>query len=123
MIKKAFLLLLIFLPGCATCGKIIDQDKISQIKQGTTTEQEVIQLLGNPYMKTLNSDGKTIMLYHYAKAQNRATNFIPVVNILAGGIDMKQQMLTVLIGKDGTVEQYTFNNAETPINSGLLNTK
>lgn len=112
---------LIMLTGCATVGKKVDQDKLGQIKEGVTSEQEVIRLLGNPYMKTLSSDGKTIMLYQYAKVKNRAANFIPVVNIFAGGMDMRQQMLTVLIGKNGKVDKYTMNDSNNAINSGLLN--
>jgi hypothetical protein len=41
---------------------------------------------------------------------------------LAGGMDMRQQMLTVLIGKDGKVEKYTMNDADSAVNYGLLNT-
>jgi outer membrane protein assembly factor BamE (lipoprotein component of BamABCDE complex) len=108
--------------GCATMGKRIDQDKVQQIKEGVTSEEEVIQLLGKPYMKTLSSDGKIIMMYQYTKVKNRIENFIPVVGLLAGGMDMRQQMLTILIDKNGKVEKYTFNDAESDINSGLLNT-
>ncbi len=122
---RAFIVLVaVFsLVGCATVGKPIDQNKTSQIKEGVTTEQEVISILGNPYMKTLSSDGKIIMLYQYTKVKNRASNFIPVVNIFSSGMDMQQQMLTVLINKDGKVEKYTMNDSNTAINSGLSNTK
>jgi len=113
---------LVFLSGCVTSGTKIDQNKVTQIKEGITTEQNVIQLLGNPYTKTLTSDGRTIMLYHYVKVKNRASNFIPVANLLVGGMDMQQQMLTVLIGQDGKVEKYTLNDSATPINSGMINT-
>jgi outer membrane protein assembly factor BamE (lipoprotein component of BamABCDE complex) len=116
------LLTLIFLIGCATSGRKIDPGKLSQIKEGITTEAEVVNSLGAPWMKTLGSDGKTTMLYQYTKVKNRAANFIPVAGLLAGGMDMRQQMLTVLIGKDGKVEKYTMNDADTLVNSGLLNT-
>lgn len=109
--------------GCATSGTKIDQSKITQIKEGVTTEQEVLQILGSPQTKTLSSDGKIIMLYLYTKVKNRASNFIPVVNLMTGGMDMQQQMLTVLIGKDGKVEKYTLNDSTSAINSGLLNTQ
>ena len=120
-----FVLILIsfILVGCATVGTKIDQDKLSQIKEGITTKQEVINLLGKPYMVTLTSDGKTMFMYQYVKASNRAVNFVPVVDLFAGGMDMNQQMLQVLIGKDDKVEKYIFNDNTTPINSGLLNQK
>jgi len=114
-------LIVLVLTGCASVGKKIEQNKVQQIKEGVTTEQEVIELLGKPFMKTLSSDGKVIMIYQYTKVKNRIENFIPVVGLLSGGMDMRQQMLTILIDKNGNVEQYTFNDAESEINSGLLN--
>ena len=124
--KCIFLLSLFYIfisSGCATTGKKIDQNKVSQIKEGITTEQDVISLLGTPFMKTLDSNGKVIMLYQYAKIKNRASNFIPIMNIFSSGMDMRQQMLTILIDKEGKVEKYTLNDANSEINSGLFNTK
>lgn len=121
MKKYIFFFIFFLISGCSTVGNKIEQEKVSQIKEGVTTEQEVINILGKPYMKTLNSDGKIIMLYQYTKVKNRASNFIPVVGLINGGMDMQQQMLTVLIGKDGKVDKYTLNDSATAINSGLLN--
>ena len=123
MRKILLILASVILVGCATVGTKIDQDKLSQIKEGVTTKQEVINLLGKPYMVTLTSDGKTMFMYQYVKASNRAVNFIPGVDLLAGGMDMSQQILQVLIGKDDKVEKYIFNDSNTPINLGLLNQK
>src|SRR3989338_1582008 len=109
-------LIALFMCGCATTGTRIETDKVQQIKEGITTEKEVIDILGSPWQKTLGSDGKTLMVYQYTKVKNRAQNFIPIVGLLAGGMDMDQQMLTVLIGKDGKVEKYTFNDSKSPIN-------
>ncbi|MDD4980245.1 MAG: outer membrane protein assembly factor BamE [Candidatus Omnitrophica bacterium] len=118
-----FIISVSILLGCASVGNKIEQDKVSQIKEGVTTGQEVVSLLGTPYMKTLDSNGKTIMLYQYTKVKNRASNFIPIVNIFGGGMDMRQQMLTILVDKEGKVEKYTLNDTNTEINSGLTNTK
>ena len=123
MRKILLILASVILVGCATVGTKIDQDKLSQIKEGVTTKQEVINLLGKPYMVTLTSDGKTMFMYQYVKASNRTANFIPGVNLLAGGMDMSQETLQVLIGKDDKVEKYIFNDSNTPINSGLMNQK
>jgi outer membrane protein assembly factor BamE (lipoprotein component of BamABCDE complex) len=122
--KNIFILLLaiVSMAGCATSGRAIDQNRVEQIKEGVTTEQEVIQLLGTPYMKTLDSNGKVIMLYQYTKVKNRASNFIPVVGLFNTKMDMQQKMLTVLVGKDGKVEKYTFNDSNSEIKAGLLNT-
>ena len=110
----------IVLAGCATSGTKIEQDQISKIKEGVTTEQEVTALLGSPFSKTLTSDGKTIMMYLYTKTQTKASTFIPVVGLFKGGMDMKQQTLSILIDQNGKVEKYTFNDADNEIKTGLL---
>ncbi len=121
---KKFLAVLICLVliGCATTGTRIELEKVKQIKEGITTQEEVIELMGKPFMQNLTSDGKIIMLYQYTKVKNRATNFIPVANILAGGMDMTQQTLQILIDKNGVVEKYIVTDTNSPINSGLFNT-
>lgn len=120
--RKKILFFCMFIVGCATVGKPIDQDQLSLIKEGVTTKQEVISLLGKPYMTNLISDGKIILMYQYVKASNRPQNFFPVIGLFAGGMDMSQQILQVLIGKDDKVEKFNFSDSKTPINYGLLNT-
>lgn len=122
VIKFLAVLICLVLIGCATTGTRIEQDKVKQIKEGITTQEEVIELMGKPFMQNLTSDGKIIMMYQYTKVKNRATNFIPVVNILAGGMDMKQQTFQILIDENGVVEKYIFTDTNSPINSGLFNT-
>ena len=122
-LNKNFILLMVLFAaaGCATVGTKIDLEKVKQIEKGVTSKQEVIDLLGKPSMVRLTSDGKTIMMYRYVKATNKATNFIPVVNVLAGGMEMSQQIVQVLLDENDIVEKYIFNDSENEINSGLLN--
>ena len=121
MKKILAVLICLGLIGCATTGTRIEQDKVKQIKEGIATQEEVIALMGKPFMQNITSDGKIIMMYQYTKVKNRATNFIPVVNILAGGMDMEQQIFQILIDENGVVEKYIFTDTNSPINSGLLN--
>lgn len=120
---KKFLLLVLCLGlvGCATSGKQIEQDKVSQIKEGVTTKEEVIALMGKPETHTLNGDGKELMMYMHLNMNTRASTYIPVVGLFTGGADMKQQSLQILIGNDGKVEKYIFTDSDSPINTGLLN--
>lgn len=97
-------------------------NKLSGIQKGITTEREVQGLFGVPQMKSLNSEGKIIMLYHFTKVKSNAANFVPVAGLLVGGMDMRVQTLSVLVDKEGKVENYTLNDSQTDINSGLLNT-
>ena len=121
MKKLLAVLLCLGLSGCATSGKPIAQDKVLQIKEGITTKQEVLALLGNPSSDTLNGDGKEILMYMYVNYKTRASTFIPVVGLMTGGGDMKQQSVQILIDKTGKVEKYILTDSQTPVNSGLLN--
>ena len=112
---------LVCLIGCATVGSKIDVNKLDQIKKGHTTKNEVIQLLGNPYFVNLTSDGKQILMYQYVKVKNKPANFVPVVGLLAGGMDMDQQILQILLDDNEVVEKFILSDSATEINSGLLN--
>lgn len=123
--KRLFMTIFIatFLIGCATIGTRIEQDKIEQIKEGVTTKEEVIALMGQPPIQTLTSDGETIMTYMFTKAKIRATSFIPVVGMFVSGADTEQAMFQIIINKDNVVEKYLFNKSKMPINTGILNTE
>jgi outer membrane protein assembly factor BamE (lipoprotein component of BamABCDE complex) len=120
--KRILVIAVLLFAGCATAGKEVASDKVSQIQKGVTTEADVLKLLGTPQTKTLSSDGKVIMLYQFTKVKTKPATLIPVVGLLAGGMDMRMQMLTILVGTDGKVENYTLNDSMTDVNSGLLNT-
>jgi outer membrane protein assembly factor BamE (lipoprotein component of BamABCDE complex) len=120
--KKCLIpLLLVFCFGCATYGKPLGMDKISQIKEGITTKQEVIGLLGNPNTDTLNGDGKELLMYIYTNYKTRPSTYIPVVGLMTGGGNMKQQSVQILVDKSGKVEKIISTDSSTLINSGLLN--
>ena len=86
--------------SCASTGKTIDQDKLSQIKEGVSTKEDVIKILGKPEMINLNSDSKQMMTYYHFNYKTRGSTFIPVVGLMTGGGNMKQEMLQVLIDKN-----------------------
>jgi outer membrane protein assembly factor BamE (lipoprotein component of BamABCDE complex) len=117
MYKSLFLL--IFLVGCATAGNKIGMDKISQIKEGVTTKQEIVGLFGNPNADTLNGDGKEILMYVYGKYRAKPSTYIPIIGLMAGGGNMEQQALQILIDKNGKVEKFIQTNGNTQINLGL----
>lgn len=117
------MVLVLGLAGCATSGRRMQTDRLTEIHEGITTEREVLALLGTPQTKTLDSSGNTLLLYYYTKAKTRASTMIPVVGLFTGGMDLENQMLTVLVNRDGLVEKYTLNDSTTPINTGILNTR
>jgi outer membrane protein assembly factor BamE (lipoprotein component of BamABCDE complex) len=97
----------IVLFGCATVGsKQITRDEIvSQIKEGESTQAEVRELLGEPSSVSFTDTEEEIWTYCYSRSVTRATTFIPVVNIFAGGSDVQNYTLTIRFTKEGVVKK------------------
>ena len=89
--------------GCASSGRKIDETKVDQIKRGITTKEEVLKLIGSPETITKDADGNVTFLYHYVYAQTKGSTFIPIVGMFAGGVDTKQQGVTVRFDPTGLV--------------------
>ena len=86
--------------GCASVGNNFDDSKVSQIKKGETTEAELIQIIGEPQNRTVNSEGRTVVTWTYAESQVRGESFIPYAGAFMGGHDTKSKSLTVTL-QDG----------------------
>ena len=96
---KRFLLvglLVSCLASCATVGKEISEQKVSQIKKGVTTEQTLVNEFGKPYAETVDSDGNKSLVWTYA----HATAFS------AG----QGKSLSVKLDKNGVVENYALSS-------------
>lgn len=62
--------------GCVSAGgskRITDANLVSQVKEGTTTKEEVRSLLGGPNKVNFDT-GDEIWTYNYCKTTLRATN-------------------------------------------------
>ncbi len=71
--KKLLFILVLLLAGCVstTSGVPVDKAQVAGFKKGITTEAEVVQALGNPSMRSSNSDGTTVLMYFYSQSQAR----------------------------------------------------
>ena len=108
----------LFLTGCATVGRKIDQSKVAQIKQGQTTRTQVIQLIGSPDQMTQMGNGTVMFQYVYVRASAKASNFVPVVNLFAGGMDMQNESVMVMFTND-VVSQIISTAGGNEINGGV----
>jgi outer membrane protein assembly factor BamE (lipoprotein component of BamABCDE complex) len=97
------------LMGCATrtdiAGSEFDTSKISEIKKGVTTSDELVSLLGTPGEKSVKTEDEVIWKYEWIKSTSRTTMGWTGPNVV---IDGYQKSLQVLI-KNGVVVNYTFN--------------
>jgi len=105
MKRTSLLLLCCALFGCATAGKEISQEQIQQFKQGETSKEQVIQVLGTPNHSATDSDGRTTLVYSYAKVKLNAATFIPVVGLFAGGAETKSSAVVFRFDKTGVLTE------------------
>lgn len=95
--------------GCVSVGHRIDQEAVSRIEKGVTTQGQVIGLLGSPDSITRDGSGKTIFVYSYARVEPTAASFIPVAGPLVGGSNVQHETCVVTFDSDGIVQNF-FNN-------------
>ena len=95
--------------GCASTrmGTEYNSSNVSQLKKGETTEQRVIQLIGEPYSRTRNSDGTVTLRYFYSPGET-VHAFSMITNpgmIQNAGRGTKQ--LIVILDANSKVESFT----------------
>lgn len=103
MMRKIFTLAAAFsLAACATqYGRPVTQGQLDQIKQGVTTENELIGSFGKPLAKSRNSDGTQVMSWGYAKV-----GFV--------GSSYSNQALSVILDSSGKVVSFTTTETANP---------
>ncbi|MDK9738872.1 outer membrane protein assembly factor BamE [Vibrio sp. D404a] len=121
MIKKASALLLtVMLTACASQGTKMDNETISKVEKGQTTEQQLITMLGEPTSTGFSSDGSKQLTYTYSSASSNPASFIPFVGFLFSGVDSETQVLYITLDKKGKVSDYTYSEQSTETKTGLL---
>lgn len=64
-----YISLITLLSACSTTGVRVDNQQLGMIKQGETTEQEVIQRLGKPTSITVTPE-RRVLVYAYTQNNN-----------------------------------------------------
>lgn len=112
-------LLALLFASCATVGTEMSQAQVSQIRKGTTTRTQMVERFGSP-MNVGIQNGKKSAMWNYNKVKNKPANFIPIVGLLAGGMNMQSQMLMVVFDENDRVEDYTYTDATPEVKTGLF---
>ena len=94
--------------GCASVDQKSDQNragKIDQIQEGSTTKQQVYDLLGKPDGATNMAAGDSYWSYDIKTAK-------PIVGAFAGGSNVQSQYLVIIFGRDGIVKKIIGNKGD-----------
>ena len=111
------------LAGCSSVGnqslKYETQESVkSKIVKGKTTKGDVLASFGEPDSRSL-IDGEEQWSYTMYNSQSKATSFIPVIGLLAGGADTQSSSLTIMF-KGEKVDSYVFNAGKSNVKTGIF---
>ena len=108
----------IVLSGCAissySTGRDFDSSSVNQIIKGETTKDDLLQMLGKPFSKTVISENEEKWIYVYSSGTTKAQSYIFTMKVKSTG---QQKMLDILL-RDGIVINYAYNEGPMP---GSLN--
>jgi hypothetical protein len=88
------------LTSCASYE--ITQSKLNQIRKGSTTEADLVELFGPPDTEWSGFQGNISLDWFRSEGPSIA-GYLPVVGQFAGGLDLDVQQLSVVIGPGGRV--------------------
>jgi outer membrane protein assembly factor BamE (lipoprotein component of BamABCDE complex) len=94
------------LMGCVAAQgnkEISNPAKISQLHLGVSTKDDARKLFGPPTRTELRDSGSVVWDYEYARIQQRATNYLPLVGDIAGGVDKQTSTLSLLFDQGGVL--------------------
>lgn len=120
--KTIMILLIITLSGCVSMGTPVSDSQMSMLKNGVTTESDVIARLGQPNGVGKTSDGKKVLTYNYAHASPTAISFVPIVGLFAGGSNVQSTIVTLNFDQAGILQDYSSTQTQTNGGIGMSST-
>lgn len=112
--------MLILFAGCATVGKPMKETQLVQLKDGITTQEEVFELMGEPFNKTLTDMGEEKWIYIYSRSKPTWGSFIPYVGLFESGVVTKGQKLEIIFNEKKIVKKHIFSIPTTTMKTGIL---
>lgn len=115
---KRFMLLVMALAVCAagcstvTYGRKFDTARVTEIKKGQTTKQELVAMLGQPTGTERDQSGTERLTYSYGELKSKADPrmFIPIVGLFfMGGSGEQEQTTLIATLKSNVVQDYSFS--------------
>lgn len=107
------------LVGCASTGVKVRPEQMATLKKGETTREQVVATFGQPTSIVTHSDGKAILVYSHADAKFKASTFIPIVGLFAGGMDVTGSVVHMTFDAQGKLVDYTSSQSVNNTGYGL----
>ncbi len=102
----------VILLNCATkhysIGKDFDETLIPRIEKNKTTQEELINMFGEPYVKRVLSEYEQKWLYHYESGHLKSRSYVLTTKVETIG---SKKSLKILL-RDGVVVEYSYTKGE-----------
>lgn len=118
--------ILVGFSGCAvksgnvTLENLERQDIKQVIVKGSTTENGVRELFGEPQSTDFMADGRKKWKYSFMEKSEKGINYVPLVNWFTRGTNDTIKSLVVIF-KNDKVNDYMFSSSKGETNSGAFN--
>jgi outer membrane protein assembly factor BamE (lipoprotein component of BamABCDE complex) len=116
--RMAVVGIVLALAGCAPQGVDNPDSRISNLKSGKTTFEQVKQEFGAPLTDKVAADGTRTVTYAIDQQQSSAGTHIPVLGPFTGSVTEVENDLTMTFDKDGVLTSHSSQIKPTPPNSG-----
>ncbi|WP_328807377.1 hypothetical protein [Paraburkholderia elongata] len=103
--KRIYVLIMLCsaLAACISAGVDVKPEQLSSFKQGVTSLDEVVAVLGSPTAQTTLSDGSTVLIYSFVTSRPRPESFIPLIGSLFGGADTQSSTVVFEFDENGVL--------------------
>jgi outer membrane protein assembly factor BamE (lipoprotein component of BamABCDE complex) len=110
----ALMLVMSLLGGCATVesGKSFDETRMSEIRKGKTTKQDIIAMFGSPGGTSTDDQGHDILTYQHSttKGSMSPMAFVPLIGLFFMNTKEESETRTLTVTlKNDVVEKYNFS--------------
>lgn len=123
MRKLLFIVSFSLLTACSTTGNTVlaidNNKKIALIKEGTTTQSETLDVLGNPLGISFTDGGLEIWRYTTEQTRQHLVNFIPVANWLGTARSGKRKELVILFDQYKVASKVKYYESDIKISTGI----
>lgn len=93
--------MMLFVLGCATAKpNPFTEGRISQIKPGVSTEQQLVQLFGKPSSRSLDSEGRHVLSWNYSNYSIGFAHDTMEIKTLHGVFDDNNLLVKYLLTDD-----------------------
>ncbi|MBX2835036.1 MAG: hypothetical protein KTR28_08710 [Micavibrio sp.] len=107
----SFLFVVFVLVSCVS-GRTIKDEQVRDFQVGVTRYEEVLEALGKPSSRTVDSQGDVYLHYKRAVYTIKPESFLPIVGEHVGGMNSSSKSTVVVFSPDGVMKDVVGQNVK-----------